>query len=350
MLDRDASPIHLYLPLLTHEDTKVREQTCAILLSTYGDRALTYLRRLLDDSDMVVRHQARQALIAIGEMANLAVELRPFRGMYVECLGRMRVYIGSREVQPQEWMQNKGGRAGWRKVQSMFAYLIHCGHQGVSRSEMGDAVWGTPVNQSSFARTLSSLRHALAQVGGEQFAQRILLTRNGQCALDVDAYHTDIHVFERTFDTAYQLENEHGLEVAVARYEQVVRLYGGAYMSDVPVGNDWARQRRDLLANNFVIAVERLAEHAWLHQSYQRCITVCQQALYVDETAEDVMIWLLRAYQTLRMRTEYEHAYQHYLRAAELDPRSEEGQSDSVVQFYATSRQTHKQSEQFDSV
>jgi len=43
-----SNPIELYLPLLTSTDPAVRAQATLILLSTYGERGLTYLRRLLD--------------------------------------------------------------------------------------------------------------------------------------------------------------------------------------------------------------------------------------------------------------------------------------------------------------
>src|SRR5204863_8741206 len=113
-----------------------------IRFSTVGEGAVTYLRRRLEDPDREVGQQARQALRKLGDIAGLEVELQPFRGMYVECLGHLRVYIGSHEIHPEDWAQLEGGRAGWRKVQGVFAYLIHCGRRGTSREELGAAVWG----------------------------------------------------------------------------------------------------------------------------------------------------------------------------------------------------------------
>jgi hypothetical protein len=83
-----------------------------------------------------------------------------------------------------------------------------------------------------------------------------------------------------------------------------------------------------------VIAAERMAEYAYARQDYQKCVMVCGQALNIVENADDLVVWLLRAYSQLGMLGELEHAYHQYLRAAALDPRSPEGQQDAVVQAY----------------
>src|SRR4051794_22396498 len=98
--------LQLYLPLLAHHQHAVRQQACLIVLGTYGDRALTYLRRMTDDSDYEVRQSARLALLAMTEMTNQAIKVQSFRGMYIECLGRLRVYIGNHEIQHQDWAQS----------------------------------------------------------------------------------------------------------------------------------------------------------------------------------------------------------------------------------------------------
>ena len=93
MEKRTANPARLYLPLLVNPQRKIRQCASLIMFSTYGERAVTYLRRLLEDPDREVGQQARLALQNLGDIAGLEVELQPFGGMYVECLGHLRVYI-----------------------------------------------------------------------------------------------------------------------------------------------------------------------------------------------------------------------------------------------------------------
>src|SRR5690349_9631207 len=141
MPQQQPNPARLYLPLLVDSQPAVRRQACLILLGTYGDRALTYLRRLTDDADPQVRHEARLALLAIAEITDSTLKARPFRGMHVECLGRMRVYLGNNELRDSDWTAAEGGRAGARKMQGALAYLIHCGRRGASREALGAALW-----------------------------------------------------------------------------------------------------------------------------------------------------------------------------------------------------------------
>src|SRR4051812_32308906 len=110
MTQPPMSQLLLYLPLLSHHQPEVRHQACLLLLGTYGDHGLTYLRRMAGDADQQLRQEARLGLLAISEISDIAVKMQPFRGMYVECLGRLNIYIGNHEMQAQDWGQAQGGR------------------------------------------------------------------------------------------------------------------------------------------------------------------------------------------------------------------------------------------------
>src|SRR6185436_10570330 len=137
MSTNGGNSARLYLPLLTHTQADVRRQACAILLGTHGPRALTALRSLLEDADPAVRQQARQGLHAIATISGNEIAAQPYPGIYIECLGQLRVWVGGRQISPRDWMQADSGRAGWRKVQGVFAYLVHRGRYGTSRKALG---------------------------------------------------------------------------------------------------------------------------------------------------------------------------------------------------------------------
>ena len=319
MFDQAGAPMRLYLPLLTHHDPEVRRQACLILLGTYGERAVTALRRLLDDPDQQVRREARLGLLALVEVTDAGVRFRPPRGMYVACLGGLRVFVGNRELRPEDWAQTEGGRAGWQKVRAAFAYLVHSGRRGASRPALGAAVWGGAVSASSLARTLSALRHTLSA----HYDGALMLDAE-HCLLDPDSYHTDVQLFERAFDMATRVEHDQDLAAAAPLYDQAIQLYAGPYMADLPRGSGWWRERRDHLMSSFVIAAERAAEHAFTQQQYQRCADVCALALDADPSADDVVAWQLMAYGQLGATAELSHAYQAYLRAAGRDEQHED--------------------------
>jgi DNA-binding SARP family transcriptional activator len=324
----------LYLPLLASTQPPVRRQACMILLGTYGHRALTYVRRLIDDADPQVRQNARLALLAIAEVTDLGITFQPFRGMYIQCLGRMRVYIDNQELQSQDWVQADHGRAGWQKVQGIFAYLIHSGQRGATREAIGTAVWGGAFTPNSLARTFTTLRQTLTKTCGLAFVERALLLSDDYCALDPAYYHTDTQLFEQTFEIAARTERESGLEQAAPIYNQAFNLYGGPYFADVPRGSGWARQRRDQLMNQFMITAERLAEHAYSQRQYKQCITICTAALDTNEAADAIVIWLMRAYAQEGRHAELEHVYRRYARALRIELHDLNQRQDSVVQVY----------------
>jgi DNA-binding SARP family transcriptional activator len=325
-----GNPIEIYLPLLTSSDPAVRDQATLILLSTYGERGLTYLRRMLDTPEL--HDQARAALVAIAASSGLHVELRPFRGIYVRCLGELQVFVDTHEVIASDWAQIEGGRAGGRKVQGLFAYLVHCGRRGASRSEICDAVWGHAVSAASLSRTLGALRQVLAQLGSPDLARDALISERDRCTLSPTAYFSDADHFERTFDLACQSEEREGLAAALPLYHQVLALYEGAYMEAIPRASDWGQERRALIDNSYLIAAERLASHAWDSGSDRHCILICSKALAISPAASDLAALLLRVYARQGLTVDLEHAYRRYLKATSINPLGEP--DDEVVETY----------------
>jgi DNA-binding SARP family transcriptional activator len=331
----------LYLPLLANPQPPVRRQACMIMLGTYGNRALTYVRRLIDDVDPQVRQNARLALLAVAEVTELGISFQPYRGMYAQCLGRLRVYMDTHEIQAHDWAQLDHGRAGWQKVQGVFAYLVHSGQRGATREAIGTAVWGGPFSVNSLSRTLTTLRQTLTKTCGPALVERALMISDDYCVLDPTYYHTDMQLFEHIFDAAARLEQEAGLEAAAPIYSQAMHLYGGPYMADVQRGSGWWQERRDHLMNSFMIAVERIAEHTYSLRQYKQCINICTAALDTDEAADEIVIWLMRAYAQEGRQADLEQVYRRYARASHLDLEGLADRQDPVVQAYQSLGRTY---------
>ncbi|MEF3274408.1 MAG: bacterial transcriptional activator domain-containing protein [Chloroflexus sp.] len=325
-----SNPVVLYLPLLTYPDATVRRQATTILITHFGNRALTYLRRLLDDPEL--GEQARVALTSIGEITGLHIELRPFRGVYVHCLGDFQVFFNSRPVQSDEWGQSHGGRAGGRKVQGIFAYLVHCGATGATRSEIGAAVWGGEASASSIARSLTALRQVLQHGGGAELASDLLYTDRQRCALNPDLYRSDADLLEQTFRLAVQTATEKGTDAALPFYQYVLDLYDGPYMEGIAGSHQWAAERGASLLNKVLIAGERLAAHAYAQGNDQQCLHYCERVLSHEPRATAVVGWHLRASHRLGLLVEMQRAYHRYLTASGINPRRR--RDDPIVQLY----------------
>lgn len=327
-----GNPTELYLPLLTHGDHEVRRHAVTLLLATYGERGLTYLRRLLDAPTPTVRAAARAALLAIAEVSGLNVDVRPFRGIYVRCLGELQVFVNSQEILTADWGAAEGGRAGGRKVQGLFAFLVHRGHHGATRPEIAAAVWGTAVSTVSISRTLGALRQTLARLATPELVAQALVSGRERVVLNPSAYLCDADHFERTFDLACRREHEAGLASAQVLYHQVTALYDGPYMHALARGSDWGEERRDRISSSYVIAAERLAEHAYLQRNDRQCITICRAALALDPADDDLTIWLLRTYARQGLWVDLELAFRHYCSANELE--AAQAEEAPVVRVY----------------
>ena len=142
---------------------------------------------------------------------------------------------------------------------------------------------------------------------GPTFVEQALMITDDYCVLDPAYYHTDMQLFEHTFDAAVRLEQESGLELAAPIYSQAMHLYGGPYMADVPRGSGWSQQRRDHLMNSFMIAAERIAEYTYSQRQYKQCIAICTAALDTDDAADEIIVWLMRAYAQEGRQAELEH-------------------------------------------
>lgn len=334
MYDRGTGLVRLYLPLLTHDDIEVRRHAATLLTLTVGPEALAALRRLAQDSDREVRRQAQVAIDALARIDGRSLEGMPEAGLQVTCLGALRVRAAGGWIDMRAWSPPEGGRAGWQKVQAAFAYLVHCERHGTSRKDLGEAVWGAAASPSSLNRTLTTLRQALVRGAGQDLARRVLIADDERCMLDPQLYETDVAVFERVYALAYDAEHSAGLGAAAPLYAQALDLYTGPYMADVTLGSGWMMGRRALLSSYCLLAAERLAEHAYELGDYRRCVLVCLQALGADPAADDIVIWMLRAYARLGHYGELEHAFRGYLRAAGLDPSDAAVRQDPVLRTY----------------
>lgn len=333
MLTPGSSPAALYLPLLTDVRSTVRQHACALLLGTYGEHGLTMLRRCLEAPDRRVRQQARQALLHIGELTDLPVHVQPFEGIYVECLGHLRLYVDSQEWRLDTWVRGQNDQIGWQKLQGLLGYLLHCGKRGTTRSAIETAVWGKG-RAATLGRTLQGLRDLLAAMRGDEFARYALTVADNHCLLRPELFQTDVKAFDQAFALAVHTHETEGLPAAAPLYAQALRLYGGPYMIDLPHGAMWAQTRRDHLRGNFLIAAECLIEYTFECRHFEECIAICSQIFDTDESADEIVVWLLRAYKSTGQLALLEQTYRRYLLANGVDERSSDGAHDVVVRAY----------------
>jgi len=330
-----AQLIDLFVPLLLHDDPRVQQQSAVILYSSYGDDAMQRLRTMLARGDAEERQRARVAQQVLARHVPRAdAGPLPGSGLQVACLGVLRVWVEGTPILVQMAERDRG-RAGSHKLRAVLAALIHAGGRGISREALVATIWGQASGASGLTRSLSSLRALIVEAGGEELADAALVIDEDRCLLHPDYVQSDVETFQRLCTLAVQIEEQEGLATAAPLYAQALELYRGPYMADVSGAWSALIERRNLLAGDFLNLVERLAEHAFTERRYHECVRLCDLALAEDPAADDLTVWLLRAYAGLGYTAELEHAFQHYLRAARIDPRAA---NDPVVRVYTQLR------------
>lgn len=325
--------VRLYLPLLAHAEPAVRRQAGLVLLCSYGARARGYLQPLLRDSSGAERDKVRLALDTLALIDGQPASDNDAGEGYIQCLGRLQAHISGHVLALDNWDSVSSAKAGWQKVRRAFAYLVHCGRRGATRRTLMEAVWGSELGQSSLPRTLAALQQTMAHVAGNELAPRLLTVTDDHCMLNPDLYRSDVELFQNTYALAAHTETAAGLRAAAPLYAQAVDLYGGPYLADIGRAS-WAQERRDQLAGHYINGCVRLAEHAFRGGRYRQCLELCQQALDADMAADQVTVWLLRAYAALGRTAELTHAYAAYLRAVRRAPFDINDRNDPVVAEY----------------
>jgi DNA-binding SARP family transcriptional activator len=263
--------------------------------------------------------------------------------MSLECLGQFRLSDLRSSQRVASWTSHCADRAGVYKVQALLAYLTHVGRRGTTRNTLNQLLWGRKASTATIGRTIGALSAVLSELFGATFVEEHLLINGDHLSLNPDCYRTDAQQFLELYEQAEWREHERGRAAAAPLYEQARRLYGGPYMIAIPHSGYWCAERRDQLAGTFVNICERLAEQSFTERRYKSCITLCQQALDVEDTADDIVCWLLRAFHALDLRAEFEHSYKLYLRA--IAASGDQGESDQVSRTFQSLRRSRAISE-----
>ncbi|HEU5090621.1 MAG TPA: bacterial transcriptional activator domain-containing protein [Roseiflexaceae bacterium] len=335
MYSSGPNPAALFLALLTNPQASVRQQASLIYTSMFGPRSLTYLRRLLESPDANVRDQATRALRAVAEVSRRDPIKHGFPTVSIECLGRVRLYVGAEEIRISEQVRLLNSASGWQKVESCLAYLMHCGRRGATISSIGAAVWGGRFVEMNVKRTLDTLQRIVANGCGHDAAARLFQHTDDHWALATDEVFSDVAAFEEAINRAYQLEQRHGRDAAVAVYAQACQLYGGPYMAGLLNDAPWARTRRAQLRADYLLAAEALMEYTFGCERYRDCIAMGTEIFDGDESADGVVCWLVRAHHQLGEWGQANYVYRRYLAANRTDARRALDDGDAVAVVFA---------------
>jgi DNA-binding SARP family transcriptional activator len=232
---------------------------------------------------------------------------------HVHCLGRLRVFIGNRQV---DWHLPGGAP---KKTRTLFAYLLQCGEKGAHADQLGELLWpsGTSeeIKRTRLHHTVAMLRKTLGDAGA-------VLRQGEHYRLNAPpGSWTDINTFEQLCRRGLSLfkRNEHAAAFRV--YAAATQLYEGDLFEDLPLEyiesetDDWCMPRRIWLREMAVKLHYDFAKVCMKSGRTREALEQSQKALSIDPTSEGANAEAMKIF-VAQGRTDAMHRQYRQYRAA----------------------------------
>ncbi|MBK8003304.1 MAG: winged helix-turn-helix domain-containing protein [Gemmatimonadetes bacterium] len=187
------------------------------------------------------------------------------------------------------------GAGAQRRRLALLALLAEAGERGVSRERLLGLLWP----DSDLERGRKNLAQAVYALRRDLGADE-LITGTADLRLNTDHISSDLHDFRRA-------AAEGRLEDAVALYEGP--FLDGVYLDEAPEFDRWAEQERNVLAHEYVAALEQLAKRATQAGDHRTAVGHWRKLANADPLNAQVAAGLMQA---LAAAGDRAAALQHY--------------------------------------
>jgi LuxR family maltose regulon positive regulatory protein len=270
-----------------------------------GQRALPLLqdaakrmekRRLVGLVNRIEVFKARQSVRSGPAPAGRMERLNQLT-LEIQAFGKGTVCRGSAMVTQSEW--------GAAQARELFFYIL--ANPDRSKEQIGAVFWP----ELSLARMTSTFHATVYRVRRAVGRDAILYDNERYRFNRTLSYRYDVEEFESSVARARQLDAQS--DAAAECYRQALTLYRGEYLEDIY--SDWAMPDRDALSNQYVAAVNKLAEFHAGRGEYEQAAQLYRQLLQRDNLREEVHRRLMECYVLAGERA---RALQHYDRLVGL--------------------------------
>ncbi len=187
------------------------------------------------------------------------------------------------------------GAGAQRRRLALLALLAEAGERGMSRERLLGLLWP----DSDLERGRKNLAQAVYALRRDLGADE-LITGTADLRLNTDHISSDLHDFRRA-------AAEGRLEDAVALYEGP--FLDGVYLDESPEFDRWAEQERNVLAHEYVAALEQLAKRATQAGDHRTAVGHWRKLANADPLNAQVAAGLMQALASAGDRAA---ALQHY--------------------------------------
>ena len=226
----------------------------------------------------------------------------PDARLIVRAFGHPEVICRGRAVNMSDWRT--------QSVRDLFFYFLYK-QEAVTREQVGEALWPEISDPQSLKKRFKNEIYRLRRAVGK----------------DVIVFDDEFYRFNRTLDYEYDVEafdtylrsakSTTDIDEKITWQQKAINLVRGPYLLDVDA--TWTSYEQARLADRYMIALEELARSYLSVNQLEKCISVCQSGIKLDQCNEVLYILSMRAYAILGDRAAIARIYQMCKSALQIE-------------------------------
>ncbi|MBV9173908.1 MAG: winged helix-turn-helix domain-containing protein [Chloroflexi bacterium] len=207
--------------------------------------------------------------------AQVARSEGPLPAVRAFCLGDFRLLVDGRALE----------NCGTGKAGALLQYLVNHANRALPREQLIETLWPNP-DADAAGTSLRVAVHALRQlISGESKSNSLgVYAHAAGYQLTARRLWLDVDEFADLCTRGRHLLTAGHLSEAVNAYSRAVELYRGDFLEGAT--DSWAVVRREGLKDQFLFALERLAEAALQAGAYEECLSFAQRLVEQDHCRE----------------------------------------------------------------
>ncbi len=183
-----------------------------------------------------------------------------------------------------------------KRARDIFCYIATSPFRRVDKDVLVDIFWrdeDPDTIEKNFHPTISHIRKALNS--NQTFKQKYIVFRDGAYQLNPELiYSIDTENFEEQIALAEKAKKANNNEIFIEHLEAAQKIWRGEFLAGVY--EDWADERRNYLAEQYVRVINALAKSAFAERKWARALKFIGEILQTDPFREDAQRLMMKVY------------------------------------------------------
>ncbi|AXI08175.1 transcriptional regulator [Oceanobacillus zhaokaii] len=208
-----------------------------------------------------------------------AMKNHPGYTMVIHALGRLNIWIGTKQIEPQQWQREK--------AKELFELFLTNRNKLLVKEEIFQSLWPEQDENAAnknFKVALNALYKAIEPQRKAREESFFILRKGSSYGLNPNAgFELDSIQFEELIENGLK---EKDSKRAKELLEKGLKLYQGDYLADLRFAS-WCTHERERLQLIFLRGAEKLAQVSVRLENLYLCMHWCERILSIDNTWEE---------------------------------------------------------------